>query len=47
MPDKKKLINKLWDLPKSFCLDNYAGTESLDAGGWAQVLKKEKTSRSV
>ena len=38
MPDSIKLIKSVKELPKSFCLENYAGTESLDAGGWAQAL---------
>ena len=42
MPNSIKWINKLKGLPESFCLDNYASTESLDAGGWAQVLKRRK-----
>lgn len=38
MPDTIKSIKRVQDLPKSFCLDNYAGTKDLDAAGWAQAL---------
>lgn len=38
MSDSTKLIKRVEDLPKSFCLDNYAGTKDLDAAGWAQAL---------
>jgi hypothetical protein len=38
MSDSKKLIKSVEELPKSFCLEKYAGTADLDAAGWAQAL---------
>ncbi len=42
MPNSIKLIKCVEDLPKSFCLDNYADTKQLDAAGWAAVLSERR-----
>lgn len=38
MPENKNVIKSVEGLPKSFCLENYSFTKSLDAEGWARSL---------